>query len=240
MSTLPSALSESEIDQLAARLAHLVHPDALSLEGVDGLFCALIASPDLVAPSEYLPVILGGDPGDSRAFPDLSDANTTMSLLMRYWNSIVADFERESIHFPYVEEPGVDGIVGRDWARGYLKGTRLAPAGWDDLWNSDTEGQLLSIPLVAGEVDSEWPKEPLTREKREELLQWMIAGAARAYRHFQDARGTFVDGITDEEFGDDYQDDDYYPETYVRTEPKIGRNDLCPCGSGKKYKKCCG
>ena len=28
--------------------------------------------------------------------------------------------------------------------------------------------------------------------------------------------------------------------TMVRTEPKIGRNDLCPCGSGKKYKKCCG
>ena len=22
--------------------------------------------------------------------------------------------------------------------------------------------------------------------------------------------------------------------------PKIGRNELCPCGSGKKYKKCCG
>ncbi len=26
----------------------------------------------------------------------------------------------------------------------------------------------------------------------------------------------------------------------VREEPKIGRNDPCPCGSGKKYKKCCG
>jgi uncharacterized protein YecA (UPF0149 family) len=25
----------------------------------------------------------------------------------------------------------------------------------------------------------------------------------------------------------------------VRTEPKIGRNELCPCGSGKKYKNCC-
>jgi uncharacterized protein YecA (UPF0149 family) len=25
----------------------------------------------------------------------------------------------------------------------------------------------------------------------------------------------------------------------VNTEPKIGRNDPCPCGSGKKYKKCC-
>ena len=29
-------------------------------------------------------------------------------------------------------------------------------------------------------------------------------------------------------------------EPYVKTEPEIGRNDPCPCGSGKKYKKCCG
>jgi hypothetical protein len=28
-------------------------------------------------------------------------------------------------------------------------------------------------------------------------------------------------------------------ETYIREDPKIGRNDPCPCGSGKKYKKCC-
>lgn len=27
---------------------------------------------------------------------------------------------------------------------------------------------------------------------------------------------------------------------YVRQEPKVGRNDPCSCGSGKKYKKCCG
>jgi SEC-C motif-containing protein len=28
-------------------------------------------------------------------------------------------------------------------------------------------------------------------------------------------------------------------ETVVRSAPKVGRNDPCPCGSGKKYKKCC-
>ena len=28
--------------------------------------------------------------------------------------------------------------------------------------------------------------------------------------------------------------------TIVRKEKKVGRNDPCPCGSGKKYKKCCG
>ena len=30
------------------------------------------------------------------------------------------------------------------------------------------------------------------------------------------------------------------PETFRRDKPKIGRNDPCPCGSGKKYKNCCG
>ena len=29
------------------------------------------------------------------------------------------------------------------------------------------------------------------------------------------------------------------PDTFIRTEAKVGRNDPCPCGSGKKYKKCC-
>ena len=27
---------------------------------------------------------------------------------------------------------------------------------------------------------------------------------------------------------------------FVRESPKVGRNDPCPCGSGKKFKKCCG
>lgn len=30
------------------------------------------------------------------------------------------------------------------------------------------------------------------------------------------------------------------PKPFVRTTPKVGPNDPCPCGSGKKYKKCCG
>jgi SEC-C motif-containing protein len=43
-----------------------------------------------------------------------------------------------------------------------------------------------------------------------------------------DGRWAFVDG-------------DYVkPETFHRAAPKVGRNDPCPCGSGKKHKKCCG
>jgi Protein of unknown function (DUF1186)/SEC-C motif len=43
------------------------------------------------------------------------------------------------------------------------------------------------------------------------------------------------------ESGDELNDDfSYQPATTIRHEsPRVGRNDLCPCGSGKKYKKCC-
>ena len=36
-----------------------------------------------------------------------------------------------------------------------------------------------------------------------------------------------------------YDEGDIVPKTVVRTGPKVGRNDPCPCGSGKKYKHCC-
>jgi hypothetical protein len=60
--------------------------------------------------------------------------------------------------------------------------------------------------------------------------------------------GDFIDDFDDEEgFEDDDDldaelDDDFIDqpaETVVRKDEKIGRNDPCPCGSGKKYKKCC-
>ena len=229
-------LSEAELDRLAERLEQMKNADALDLEGVDGLFCALIASPESTLPSDYLPVILGGELNDSHAFADLQEANDTLSLLMRYWNSIIADFDRESIHLPYLVEPGIDGISGRAWARGFMRGVRLAPTGWNDLLTNEDEGLLVTIPLVAGEVDPSWPRESLTKEKQDELLQWMFAGATRAYRLFTDDRREFAQEFDQHEF----DDDDYYPETYVRPEPKVGRNESCPCGSGKKYKKCCG
>jgi tetratricopeptide (TPR) repeat protein len=40
--------------------------------------------------------------------------------------------------------------------------------------------------------------------------------------------------------GTDDQDTDDISEPVRRAQPKVGRNDPCPCGSGKKYKRCCG
>lgn len=36
-----------------------------------------------------------------------------------------------------------------------------------------------------------------------------------------------------------YNGEEVKPKPFTRTEPKVGRNNPCPCGSGRKYKKCC-
>ncbi len=55
------------------------------------------------------------------------------------------------------------------------------------------------------------------------------------YRHHENAQFRRVDGSW--RFSDGKI---IGPEPKRREEPKVGRNDPCPCGSGKKYKKCCG
>jgi preprotein translocase subunit SecA len=53
------------------------------------------------------------------------------------------------------------------------------------------------------------------------------AGLAESHRQQEQAANTPVGGPA-------------RPATVRRTQPKVGRNDPCPCGSGKKYKRCCG
>jgi hypothetical protein len=53
-------LNAWELDQLGRFLSQVTNPSALSLEGMDGMFCALIAGPAWVVPGEYLPLLWGG------------------------------------------------------------------------------------------------------------------------------------------------------------------------------------
>ena len=236
-------LSEAELDQLSAGLAGVNRRGTLNLEALDGFFCALIAGPTCVSSSEYLPIILGGETPNDDGFASLDEANVTLSLIMRHWNSIITDLDVESIHVPLIVDVAPGEVPGREWARGFMLGVDLAGEGWGELFNDEEEGDLFVIPLVAGEVDPDWPKEPLTKEQDEDIITSLTVGAARCYQYFAQARRANADAealyedAVDEE---DLDEDEFYPESYVRPQPKVGRNEPCPCGSGKKYKKCCG
>jgi len=189
-----NALTEAEIERLAARLsANKDH--SLSLEWVDGLFCALIASPTLASASLHIPLILGGEYSECEAFVGFEDPEDMPWLLMRYWDGILHDFQSERLmHTPYIREPWTDQVPGRDWARGYMQGTRSAPEGWIRLFEEKSEWLVLTIPLVAGEIEPDWRHDPQSAEPSDELLLRMLAGAAaRAYRCFEPRRRDFAE-----------------------------------------------
>ena len=70
-------------------------------------------------------------------------------------------------------------------------------------------------------------KEPMDAEQREKLITGMAAGLINIYRYFAPHRRLAARGA-------------HAGSTYRRTTEKVGRNDPCPCGSGKKFKRCCG
>mgnify|MGYP000399725954 CR=1 FL=1 len=60
------------------------------------------------------------------------------------------------------------------------------------------------------------------------------------FRKSNDGQWFFVDGESHTHKEGEGHQHHHHQETVVRTEPKIGRNDPCHCGSGKKFKKCHG
>jgi uncharacterized protein len=98
---------------------------------------------------------------------------------------------------------------------------------WAAMMTDESEGQLLTIPRVAGEMEPGWPETPISDELRDRLESMMGAGAGRAYHRFAAQRRETARLARE-------------ARTVRREEPKVGRNDPCPCGSGRKYKQCCG
>ena len=76
-----------------------------------------------------------------------------------------------------------------------------------------------------------------TRTERQAIME--AQGASKAeFVDDQEARVMQGQGQLPE--GAQVPERESKPETVRRDAPKVGRNDPCPCGSGKKYKNCCG
>lgn len=221
-------LTSKEFEKLEALLVSRGGARAMRVEELDGFFTALVIGPDMVMPSEYLPVVWGGDDDESAGFKSLEEANVLMQLMMRHWNAIVAELEAEGVYRMKLDAPDTKGVPGRQWARGFMKGVTMRREGWSVLLTSENEGQLATIAIVAGDVDPGFPEEPLDIAAADRLVVLMAAGVGRAYRYFK-AQRVPMPGGRREKAG-----------PVRRREPKVGRNEPCPCGSGRKYKQCCG
>lgn len=219
-------LSRLELERLAGHLKSM-GSQAMNLECLDGYFSALICGPEAVMPSEYLPEIWG----EEFVFDSEQQMADIAGLASRHWNAIASGLERtlklRKAHLP-IMYPSNDGVIyGNDWALGFMRGVRMRPESWRELMESEEDGGSIIIIMAFAHENhpdpSMRPDEPFTLEKRKDLLVEMITSLARIYRYFAPQRRMFSAGN----------------RLQKPAAVKIGRNELCNCGSGRKFKQCC-
>ncbi len=223
---LDTELTSAELDRLSGFLDSIDSETAMNIEQLDGFFSALIAGPEQVMPSEYYPHIFGDKPANAPTYDSLEHAQEIMGLLMRHWNTIARRLNAGEVYVPVFLEDD-DGIArGNDWAKGFLHSLDLRRASWQAfLHDEDHAGAIVPMFALAHENDPD-PKlrfESPHPDKRNDLLAQMAAGLMQIHNYFK-ARRPGPASVT----------------PIVRTQAKVGRNESCPCGSGKKFKRCCG
>ena len=146
--------------------------DSMGLSDLDGFLAGIAVGPELVMPSEWLPVVWGGA---EPAFESVEEARSILGTIMGRYNKIVRALGAVPDEFDplFWEGPDDGRVVVTDWAAGFLDAVKLRPKAWEPLVRH-TEASALVLPLlVLGADDPErlpFGVRPPPKEEVEALL----------------------------------------------------------------------
>jgi len=197
-------------DEDYGALADLLHDRSpFDTDGVLGVLHAVAVAPSLMPPSIWLPEILPNGPGED---PRLID------LVLRLYNEVLDVLAHSGVMVPDAED-----VVGcESFAAGYTTAAALDP-----VWVDDDDRWTFAAPFayLAGRRDL--VREPtLTNlealpDSNQLTRQNLAAIVATTYSSFRKLRQAELANVPTVGRG------------------HIGRNEACPCRSGKKFKRCC-
>lgn len=217
-------------DPLSTWLGFLTSPaapkGAMSPMELDGYLTGIVVSPDLLLPSRWLDRIWGES---EPTFDGLDQMQTVIAAVMDHYNAIIAALDAgfkqieaqktadyRPLYLAASGKPNHD--VVRTWVRGFGKAMALAPERWSS-FAEDERLQRLLTPFI-GFMDVADPDfEPA--DNIDELLDDAATAIPRATIILRKIA-------------------QFSTAPAAGRRSKIGRNDPCPCGSGLKYKRCCG
>ncbi|MBO9714464.1 MAG: UPF0149 family protein [Sphingomonas sp.] len=187
------------------------------LSELDGFVTGVIVSPEPIPPSDWLPRIWnGGEP----PFETDGEAERFVALVMRHHDDTVASLGRPGEYVPLLDTDPRDGeSLWELWIEGFALALKLAPKGWNRLRASEDAVAKAALDGIVTLV--------AVANRTMSLDETGLIAA-------HDDVGVFLANWV-QLLHEWRLENDRRP-----SEGKIGRNDRCPCGSGKKYKKCCG
>ncbi len=186
------ALTETELacleDFLYAAYTGNNDGEAMTLEMMDGFFCALICGPEVVLPSEYMPHIFGVETMEEIVFRDAEEAKQVIGLLNRHWNAIAQTLLRNEVYPVLMGEDANGKVTGREWAWGFQIGMHLRQDAWERLVD-DEEFSAALVPMAVlaedEESDLKLNAEPASPEEREKMLDVLAGSVLIIYNFFR-------------------------------------------------------
>jgi uncharacterized protein len=221
---------KSTYEKLDALLESLPEDgEHMMLEELDGFLAGVLASPDMIMPGQWLPHIWshGGKPEMTPDFGSMEEYNRVLQLIMDHYNSIATSLlpGHKTGYEPILmfnEETG-DAYCFM-WLLGFHRALATWPESWLKIMNSTDPEAKHALANLQRLVSIVKGSKGLTKKQIDEL--------AEAPDHL----GEWIETLAWWRM----QQSPIAPVSAHQAFKHTGRNDLCPCGSGRKYKKCHG
>lgn len=203
-------------------VSEIAPPDTMPLESLDGFLTGLAAGPGDVPREEWWPRIWS-EGSEEPEFETDTQEPYVRALIERHLETICLRLKADYRHAPLVDEDSPAEAI-EEWAFGFASATIVRPGSWDAIAGHKQAGiAVASITLLLPQEELEAGEEeiePLDDEARHTVVGNLPQLVRMAYAFWHGLPVT--------------------PLVEPRRSQKVGRNEPCPCGSGRKYKKCCG
>jgi uncharacterized protein len=226
--------------ELEKLLSEIEGDEVFNIEQLHGMLTAVIIGPEMVMPSVWLPFVFNSK-GEMPEFKSQNQAQNLMGLIMEFYNDTIHELDRKDAFIPYIGGETKNGktvIDPEPWCEAFLEGMRFCGDYYEEYAkDEDSDLNHLLVPFIYfGDPDEKeyiiehTRKHARKKKDMDEELLGIIPGAVKELRDFwrENKPSTLPPKPNIIPFAPRLKD------------PKTGRNDACPCGSGKKYKKCCG
>ncbi|MHB8534568.1 MAG: UPF0149 family protein [Sulfuricaulis sp.] len=238
----PPQFTDAQAARLAAFLSTSERPEGtMCYCELAGFLFAIACSPELVQPSEWLPLVFNENEG---GFATLDEAQEILPAIMALYNHANSGVLEGNPALP----PGCTARAEpmsnlepdaplSQWARGFGGGHDWLENVWDEYAPEELDEALGVDVLVLSFFASRNLAEAYRKEIKsrnislEELAGELLKALPDAMQNYARIGRTLYEAVLSEP-----RIETRAPERHE----KIGRNEPCPCGSGKKYKRCCG
>lgn len=229
-----SQFTPEEKRDLSKLLSRAIEPeDTLTLDGILGLLFGLAIIPEHIMPSEWFPRLFGVSGAE---FEEKDDVEKWMGSLLSAYKRVLGDNDAGTLGFPFdltaLREE--DPARMQEWALGVFRAMSMRPGIWgldrDEIEQTEDDRRITdACCVIFGLARPETIPDLFVKTPDAATLYGSLPYAVTIIRdHGKRVRNEMKEqGIVAVPRG-------------ISHAPKIGRNEPCPCGSGKKYKKCCG